>query len=248
MKSLLLGLSLIFGWLWVGSEVAAQEIITVAPFSSLEPGPVPDDWRVSGFRRRPLTEYQLVAEGDSVVLQATSEAAVAGLIREVNQDPQQFPVLSWRWKVGNLLESSDLRRKDGDDYPARVYVIFDYDRRRLSLGTRMKMRMAKLIYGAEIPAAAICYVWDTKSAPGTIVPNAYSDRIQMVVVRSGPDKLNQWVTEERDIVKDYETAFGEPPPAIAGIALATDTDDTGEKAQAWYGDIRLKGRNHTDSR
>lgn len=41
----------------------------------------------------------------------------------------------------------------------------------------------------------------------------------------------------RNIVDDYRRAFGEDPPHVGAIAIMTDTDNTGETATAWYGDI-----------
>ena len=62
----------------------------------------------------------------------------------------------------------------------------------------------------------------------------------MIVVESGEAKLNQWVNEERNIYEDYKKAFGEEPPMISGFAIMTDTDNTGESATAYYGDIVFK--------
>ena len=64
----------------------------------------------------------------------------------------------------------------------------------------------------------------------------------MIVVESGPAKLNTWITEERNVYEDYKRAFGEEPPMISGVAIMTDTDNTGESAEAYYGDIVLKKR------
>jgi hypothetical protein len=73
-----------------------------------------------------------------------------------------------------------------------------------------------------------------------MVPNPYTDRVIMIVVESGEAKLNQWVKEERNIYEDYKKAFKEEPPAISGIAIMTDTDNTGESVTAFYGDIIFK--------
>ena len=59
----------------------------------------------------------------------------------------------------------------------------------------------------------------------------------MIVVESGPERLNQWVSEERNVYEDYKKAFGEEPSLISGVAIMTDTDNTGESATAYYGDI-----------
>jgi hypothetical protein len=62
------------------------------------------------------------------------------------------------------------------------------------------------------------------------------------VVRSGPAEVGQWLTEERDLYEDYLRLFGQEPPRIAGIAVMTDTDNTGESAVAYYDDIVLRPR------
>lgn len=38
---------------------------------------------------------------------------------------------------------------------------------------------------------------------------------------------------------DFRAAFGEDPGQVTGVAVATDTDNTGESATAFYGDIRF---------
>ena len=40
--------------------------------------------------------------------------------------------------------------------------------------------------------------------------------------------------------EDYKTAFKQEPPSISGIAIMTDSDNTGESATAFYGDIIFK--------
>ena len=61
----------------------------------------------------------------------------------------------------------------------------------------------------------------------------------MIVVESGPAKLNTWMTEERNVYDDYKRAFGEEPPLISGIAIMTDTDNTRTDTQARYRDLVL---------
>ena len=39
------------------------------------------------------------------------------------------------------------------------------------------------------------------------------------------------------MLEDFRAAFGREPPALVGIAIMTDTDDTGESAVAFSGDI-----------
>lgn len=228
---LLLGVSLTAG---------AAEPLAVARFSAAAPGGLPEGWSPFSFGKFPRhTDYRLVSDAGVTVLRAEADASVSALLRPVSAGPQSLPVMRWRWKVENLLAKGDIRRKEGDDFPARIYVLFDYDPDRLSFADRAKILLARVIYGAQVPAAALCYVWDNRSPPGTIVPNPYTDRVRMVVVRSGPADLGRWVAEERNIARDFRAAFGEDPPMISGIVVAADTDNTGERAVAWFGDISL---------
>ena len=110
---------------------------------------------------------------------------------------------------------------------------------RAGLGQRIKYQAAKLIYGEYPPHAGLNYVWDRRAALETNVPNAYTDRVHMIVVDSGSGRLNQWVAHERNIYDDYRASFKEEPPPVSGIAIMTDTDNTGERAVAYYADIVL---------
>jgi hypothetical protein len=59
----------------------------------------------------------------------------------------------------------------------------------------------------------------------------------MIVVQSGAQRIGAWVEEERNVYQDYKVAFGEEPPLINGVAIMSDTDNTRERAVAYYGDI-----------
>jgi hypothetical protein len=72
-----------------------------------------------------------------------------------------------------------------------------------------------------------------------VLPNAHTDRVRMIVVRSGTADAGRWVAETRNVLEDYRRAFGEEPPPVSGVAVMTDTDQTGGRATAWYGDIRF---------
>jgi hypothetical protein len=194
-------------------------------------------WKALTFQKvTKHTVYEPVRDGERVVVRARSAAAASGLAREVRIDPRQYPVVRWRWKIENLLEKSDIRTREGDDYPARLYITFEYEPDKVSAGRRAKYRLGRLLFG-DIPIAALNYVWDGKAPVGTVVDNAYTDFAKMVVVRSGAKDVGIWVEERRNVYEDYKRAFGGEPPMIKGVAIMTDTDDTGETATAYYGDI-----------
>jgi hypothetical protein len=47
------------------------------------------------------------------------------------------------------------------------------------------------------------------------------------------------VTLTRNVVEDFRKAFGEEPGLMTDVGIMTDTDNTGETVDAWYGDIRF---------
>jgi len=218
--------------------------VTVAAFSKLNAGDaLPPHWRstsVANISRH--TRYSLTSVDGVTVLQAEADASMSSLARSTDIDPQTTPWLRWRWRVASLNSKSDPRTKQGDDFPVRIYVFFDYDLKRLPFLERAKLRIAQALYGKELPLAALCYVWASNDPPDTTAWNAYTDRVRMVVAASSSDRVGEWITIERNVINDYREAFGEPVPRITGIALATDTDNTGERSLAWYGDISFSDK------
>jgi hypothetical protein len=229
----------------IGPEVKAADstsALEVGKFSATLPGQtLPDGWKPLTFKKIPRhTIYEVVKEGDISVVKASSEASASGLIREVSIDPKEYSIVHWRWKVDNLLKRSDVSRKDGDDYPARLYITFAYDPAKVSFGKKLKFKAGQAIFG-DIPIAALNYIWEAKASFDLIVDNAYTDFAKMIVVESGSAKVGTWVEEQRNIYEDYKKAFSEEPPIINGVAIMTDTDNTKERATAYYGDIRFLG-------
>ncbi len=214
-------------------------VIEVGKFSAATAGgPLPPDWKPLTFKKiEKHTTYKLVEEDHTVVIKAVAEASASGLTREIKINPREYPFIQWRWKVGNILKKGDVHKKEGDDYPARIYITLEYNPSKLSFFEKAKYETIKLLYGQYPPLAAINYIWESKAPIGTVVPNPYTSRVMMFVVESGASKLNQWVNEERNVYEDYKKAFGEEPPMISGVAIMTDTDNTGESATAHYGDI-----------
>jgi hypothetical protein len=81
------------------------------------------------------------------------------------------------------------------------------------------------------------YIWENRAPRGAVLPNLHTSRIKMIVAESGREKVGSWQDITRNVMEDYRRAFGEEPGRITAIAVMTDTDNTGENAHAWYGDI-----------
>jgi hypothetical protein len=223
-------------------QAESPRVLDVGRFSAERAGEwLPAGWAPFTFRGIDQhTDYRLVEEDGKVVVKATAHASASGLMRRITIDPREYPIVRWRWKVANVLEKADIHRREGDDYPARIYIAFEYDPARLGLSDRIKYGVAKMLHGEHPPHAVLNYLWVSKAPVGLVVPNAYTDRSMMIVVQSGAENLNAWIEEERNLYEDYKEAFNEDPPMISGVAIMTDTDNTGESSVAYYGDILFR--------
>ena len=229
-------------FLFVGLSFAIAQpagIIEVGNFSSLPAGSdFPSAWKPLTFNKvKQHTRYSLVADNGIMVVKAASNSSASGIIRKVSIDPKIYPVVTWRWKVTKIYAKGDVTKKKGDDYPARIYIMFKYDPDKAGFFEKIKYEVTKALYGEYPPVAALNYIWASNAPEGTIVPNPYTDKSMMITVESGVQKLNNWVEEVRNIYQDYKKAYGEEPPLISGVAIMTDSDNTKESAVSFFGDI-----------
>lgn len=213
------------GWLAIailllGGESFASEPM-VEDFRNL------DAWEPLTFPK--ISAHSLYAI-ESQTLRAESRASASGLVSKRTFDVYEHPRLSWRWKVDNIYSNRNVRQKDGDDYPIRIYVLFDYDPAEASLGQRVQYRAARLIYGEYPPHSTLNYVWASAEETPDVYPNPFTDRARMIPLRRGAAHIGEWVEESVHIVEDYRRAFGEDPPRVARLAIMNDSDNTGEAA------------------
>ena len=166
---------------------------------------------------------------------------MALLARPVEIDLNSAPVLCWRWRVDAALQNADLNQKSGDDYAARVYLALTLPPELMGLATRAKLRLARVLYGEEVPDGAINYVWDNRHPVGTRRPNAYTALTQMVVQQTGEEKAGKWVSERVNVQDEIRRAFGTEHASLTSIAVASDTDNTGETALAGFADLHFVG-------
>jgi len=166
-----------------------------------------------------LTEYTWKKEGDRGFVRATSKSTASGLYYRIKFDPQKYPYLTWQWQVDNIIPGGDASKKSGDDYPARIYVVFP----------------SFFFWNTR----AINYIWANRLPKGESVPNPFTANAMMISIESGPDLTGKWLTETRNIYEDYKRSFGEEPPEVGAIAIMTDSDNTGESAAANYGTIAI---------
>jgi hypothetical protein len=201
---------------------------------------IPAPWRIEMPNRNAApTHYRLRLWDGVPAVEAEAASSMALLARPLDIDLAATPVLCWRWRVDAPLKSADMKTKAGDDYAARVYLSFAVPPDTLSTGERLALGAARMFFGGEVPDAALNYIWDNRHPIGTWQANAYTDRARMLVLRSGGADAGRWVNERRDVGADFRRAFGHAPLLLTGLALASDTDNTGETARAGFADFRF---------
>ncbi len=221
-----------------GAFISTARAQVLAAFSTLQAGQaLPKPFRVIRLPGASLNTFSLVSDEGQTVLRVESRNSAGSLGVPVPSEAQGNKVLQWRWKVDRLMDSADMGERSNDDHPARVYVFFDVPLESLSAGDRTKIRLARTFSGEEVPTAALCYVWDNKHRVGYTTWSPFTKRIRRVVLQSGPASVGQWRTESRDVAADFREAFGMAAPAITGVAVGNDSDNTDDHVVTWFGDI-----------
>jgi hypothetical protein len=185
------------------------------------------------------TEYSLASLSNRNALMANAQSSASMLRHDLRIDPEHLNALNFSWQIQKLIEGADMAHRDYDDSPVRLVLAFDGDRSQFSSKNAMLSELSHALSGRPMPYATLMYVWCNQRPVNSVIQNPRTDRIRKIVVESGPNRLNQWLSYERNIRADYEMAFGEAPGALIGIGLMTDSDNTRSRSQAWYGPIRL---------
>ena len=160
-------------------------------------------------------------DGNHFLQISTSDSFYAiGVRREF--EAKHHPFLSWRWRVHRFPANANIGDKKGDDAAARVYVLFSRQDFFHPLAT----------------TTALVYVWDDSHPIGSMLPNPYAaDREKVIVLESGSQPRDTWLTEHVDFYKDYRRAFGERPADVIAIAFAADSDNTHSSTLSDFDDL-----------
>ncbi len=197
--------------------------------------PPPEGWEPLTFERvEQATRYE-AAEG---ALRAESRCSASALVRSLEDGAlARTPLLRWRWRVEQPMPAHDERTKGGDDFAARVYVLFRFDPQQASLWERARHRLGRTLLDREPPGRAVSYVWSSREPAGTSWASPYTSSARLISMGRGP--LTGWRPEQVDPRADYRRLFGSEPTEAVAVALMTDTDDTCSHAVAWFDDFAL---------
>lgn len=197
-------------------------------------------WKEVFFPKIPRhTMYNIEKSGSQSFLVARSDASASLLVCKQHFDVYEYPNIRWRWKVNNIYTKANPSRKDGDDYPIRIYIAFEYDPGNASPVERVIYGAARLIYGEYPPLDSLNYVWSSKVLPEREITNPYTDRNKMILLEKGSSRVGIWVDEEVNVLKDYKEIFGKNPPRHAAIGIMNDSDNTKESSTSYIDFIEV---------
>ena len=191
---------------------AAQLSLIIFNVPNSRGGKLPDGWMVKVNHGVP--DIATGSDDEAAFVRLRSRKASFALERSVDVDLDQYPYLAWRWKVSELPRGGDFRRSATDDQAAQVLVAFQ-DRRVLT------------------------YIWDTTAPKGAMQSASSIPLVHIFafVCRSGPEELNRWLSEARNIVEDYGRAYGRRPPRVKGVRLQINSQHTGTTAESNFAEV-----------
>lgn len=166
------------------------------------------------------TQYQLVEQDNELVLNARAMGSSSGLFNTSDINVNETPLLNWRWKVAQVGNGNDEKSKSGDDYPVRLYVI-------VSGGLQFWK------------SYSLVYVWSNSAQLNESWDNPYTSNVKHIAVESGDEYVGEWRSYQRNVKDDFVRVFGVKPEKIKAIAIMTDSDNSGQNFEAWYGDIQF---------
>jgi hypothetical protein len=208
---------------------------------------IPEGWELLTYPGTGENEISLLEEDERTILHVKSLGSASGVLRRLEVDLKEFPILVWRWKINRVVGMAIESQRDRNDSTARVRVIFGRGGKKEGekprpvspqieeflkrLGIKQTVR--------EPTGFKIDYIWGNRIARGEVLDYPRSRNHKVVIVKSGNGEVNRWIWEKRNLVEDFELLFESSPPGLSGIVILTDTDQTNEGVEAWYSSIVL---------
>lgn len=241
--------------LCTGGTALAQTIDRMLPpLVALESGSIHPAWRVVGFPKRhadiPPTIFQADTIDAQSALRVDTNASYGTLVNDWKGPAQP---LRWRWRLDQALTGGtappDLMAKSGDDAALKVCVMFDHPLDSVPFMERTVLRIARSVSGEPLPAATVCYVWDS-GRPATLQgTNPYTKRVRFFSLQGKGAPLGQWVAQSRDVAQDYITLFADELPLgretpladvpwVTSVVVGADSDNTASRSTAWITDLQ----------
>jgi Protein of unknown function (DUF3047) len=208
-------------------------------------------WRFVGFPKKqadlPATRFEAGQVDSQPALKVVTAASYGTLVHDLKDAPPAR--LQWRWRLDQPLTGGkappDLTTKAGDDAALKVCVMFDHPLERVPFVERTVLRLARSASGEPLPAATICYIWDSAAPAGLKGANPYTRRVRYISLQGQASPVAKWVSEGRDLAQDFRTLFadelpvGASPPRMSTVLIGADSDNTASNSLGWVADLQV---------
>lgn len=183
--------------------------------------------------------YEVVFDGElqGMTLKAITDRSASAIVSRTSFDPNMYSLLRWRWRANTFFDDLDPESKDGDDFPLRIYVMFELEKTKKGAFERLQDTSASLIFGHAPPHATLVYVPRARSFANGCITSPFTERGRII---ARPNVVARWNIEEVDLEKDYQACFGEPMPGKARLAIMSDSDNSKRAAEAGVDFIEIK--------
>ena len=226
MRGVVLSLSVFCSYI-SASEVTPQDIFPITTFTNEELAKGrPIGWKTyKGICReiKNRTIPRLVDYEGKRTLHVDANDNGAILFKPVRINPEEFPFLSWNWKVSNILPESREKEVGGDDYPAAVCIVY-------------AKSFFSLLFGKY---KILIYAYGNNVLVGERYKSPCEARARIIIIQSGEKDAGKWLSYKVNHYEDYFQEFGQKPPEIVYVGFQTNADRTHGKVEAWYSDIVL---------
>jgi hypothetical protein len=180
----------------------------------------------------PFTKAAAFEAQGSSVLKVEADRAVGLVWRPLPEGLRRARQASWRWRADEAVRPTDLTRKGEDDRVLSVYFLFGEP------GDIGKSATALL---RSQTASALVYVFGSEGERGRLVESPHmQERGKFVLLRPATSPRATWLSESVDLTQDYRRAYGREPPLLIGVAVSSDSDDTGGRNRALLADLAVK--------
>ncbi len=188
---------------------------------------------------KPPTRFRAVELDGRPVLSVEADRSYGDLIHPL-PGGTEARWLAWRWRVDEANPAADPRNRGTDDHAVQVCVAFALPLVSVPFVDRQFLRIASLRAGRTFPAASVCYVWDSRLADGSVLDDAFTRRVRIIVLHGAGSPLKTWLSERRDVRADFLRLFADEAtlaPAILAVVVSADADNTQGHSQAYVADL-----------
>lgn len=212
-----------------GLAICLTVSVTAARADAISFGPdlAAQGWKNLTFRSLAPVDYS--AEGrDRLVIKGDKAASLIWLALDEKQWPARMA--AWRWRVQQGVVPTDLSIKGGDDRSIAVYFVFARDEA-AARSAKGSTSLSSAMWWSS--GSALVYVWGGNAARGNIVASPHMGSSGKLLIRQpGEPADGKWLAEQVDLSADFRRAFGREPGPLVGLAISSDSDDTGGAVRA----------------